>query len=568
MIAKMFFYTAQREKMEEHFMSKQRGILIFVFLILLMSTATFGADNLVDAAATHDPIKAKAAAATLPADGPDMQFVGGLTYYTDRPTFDGATGGLPVYDFENATSIPGNFQTCSTPVDSSTSDACFSPGDIPAGISFATQTTGIDLLVMPGGGFFGSTSQNLITNTFADHMEITFSPPVNAAGMDLVSYLAGANLAITVYDETLSVVGNTNGNATNAEGSFWGVSTGGLIGRIDLLSAGEAEGVDNISFGTTGPSLVMTDNTSVDQCADPAGNTNGLIEPGEAVFFDAELSAINGNFSGISCVLSSSTPGVIIVQNASTYPNLNDGNSAYNNTQFSLELSTDTGVCFGNLDLALNCTSNEGNFAYAVSEPIGSALESDQNVAIPDNNPGGATSSLVIADDVTITDANVRVQIDHTWVGDIYIELQPPAGPAIVLLDRPGVPASGAGCADDNMDVTFDDGAGGDLENLCAGNLPWFVGSADPVGSLAGLNGSSSAGTWNLFVTDNAGADTGQIVSWELITTPAIGGSCEVCNDNGLGPVVSIIEVPTLDFIGLMLLMLALAGFSVVILRR
>lgn len=143
---------------------------------------------------------------------------------------------------------------------------------------------------------------------------------------------------------------------------------------------------------------------------------------------------------------------------------------------------------------------------------------------IPDDDPIGVTVTQNITNNVTLTDVNVRVQIDHTWVGDLRIALKSPAGTEVVLLERPGLGVgSPNGCPDDNMEVTFDDSATLDTHIHCPGTTPWLMEEAMPVGSLASLNGESSAGTWRLTVSDNAGGDLGQLVNWELILQPPVG---------------------------------------------
>jgi hypothetical protein len=63
---------------------------------------------------------------------------------------------------------------------------------------------------------------------------------------------------------------------------------------------------------------------------------------------------------------------------------------------------------------------------------------------------------------------------------------------------------------------------------------------AAPVGSLAAFNGQNTAGDWKLIVSDNAGADTGSILSWELLTTPPLNGTCEPCETSTDLPVVAL----------------------------
>ncbi len=144
------------------------------------------------------------------------------------------------------------------------------------------------------------------------------------------------------------------------------------------------------------------------------------------------------------------------------------------------------------------------------------------------HNP--ATSTLVVGQDATLSDVDVFIDIDHSWVSDLSLSLTSPEGTTVGLLDRPGLPGTLLGCSDQDMRVTFDDSAAmADLETHCAGTTPWFEGAARPLGSLASLDGESSAGTWTLAVSDGAFLDTGTVNDWQLLTEPPLGGTCEVC---------------------------------------
>lgn len=103
-------------------------------------------------------------------------------------------------------------------------------------------------------------------------------------------------------------------------------------------------------------------------------------------------------------------------------------------------------------------------------------------VSIPDNDEGGAESIINVSDSSTIRNLRVRVNIEHTWIGDLIVELRHGG-----LVRR--------------------------LHNLSGG-------SEDDIESefqVQEFNNSNIQGEWALFVSDNAGADVGQIVDWELI---------------------------------------------------
>ncbi len=491
----------------------------------------------------------------------------GLAFYTDQAAFEAAAPGLPVEDFEAGNVPPAGVTGCSDPYDSTTSDACWSPGDLIPGFSIGSSS-GAGTVIL-GAGVIGNTSIVTGPDTFVDSTLVAFTDPNTfAVGMDLV--LFPETLDIDIFGVGDVLLGSTTGNATQA-GSFWGVIAGQQIIRIEVSSpSGGGELVDNLQFGLGAPALTLSSTSLGDQCDGDPANENGIPEPGEGLFVDAEVTAGGGDFTNVSCTLSSASPGVDVIDGSSSYPDLASGNSSIGDSPFLVLLDPATTVCFSDIVFDLFCTSAQGDFDFDFSTTVGQALMPALPVPIPDADPAGIDSELVVADDVILNDVNVRVEIAHTWVGDLTLTLSNPSR-SVVLLDRPGVPASGFGCSNDNMDVTFDDGAGGDLENHCADTDPWFVGSADPAGSLADFIGDSSAGTWTLNVSDAASGDLGEITNWELITDPPVGGTCNTCGDAGppfAGDPLFDVEIPSLNWVGMLLLFLGLTTAAVFMLRR
>jgi subtilisin-like proprotein convertase family protein len=292
----------------------------------------------------------------------------------------------------------------------------------------------------------------------------------------------------------------------------------------------------------SGVGAVRYDSHAVaDDCPSNPGNVNGLLEPGESFTMIVDVRAISDH-TGITGVLTSTTSGVTIVDDMATWPNLLSGAIAPSDApHFTVQLD-ETVPCLSDVEFSLSLTSAEGGpWLWAFSEAVGqAAVPSGLPVAIPDGNAAGVTHVFPVGENVVLTDVNARVEIQHTYVGDLKIELESPLGTRITLLDRPGVPASTYGCSNDNLNVTFDDASGLNLESYCAGSNPWYVGVAAPVGSLAAFNGQSTAGDWKLIVSDNAGADTGSILSWELLTTPPLNGTCEPCETSTDLPVVAL----------------------------
>ncbi len=146
-----------------------------------------------------------------------------------------------------------------------------------------------------------------------------------------------------------------------------------------------------------------------------------------------------------------------------------------------------------------------------------------------------------------VTDVNISLQIQHTWVGDVSAELQSPDGTIVQLFERPGTDDDRCfdtfqaglqtfGCSADDYDTTFDDEAANSadaFENLC---VPGMTGTYQPISSLSVFNGNNANGTWTLRVFDgvNTGIQTGTFLGASLeITAGELGDpqTFDACGD-------------------------------------
>jgi subtilisin-like proprotein convertase family protein len=128
-------------------------------------------------------------------------------------------------------------------------------------------------------------------------------------------------------------------------------------------------------------------------------------------------------------------------------------------------------------------------------------------VAIPDNTPAGATSTIAVTDTQTVLEVKVTVNLTHTFDGDLSLALIAPNGTVISLSERRG--SSG----DNFTNTTFDDAA---ATSITAGAAP-FTGSFRPESPLSAATGLSAAGNWQLKVVDKASTDIGTINNWTLM---------------------------------------------------
>jgi subtilisin-like proprotein convertase family protein len=110
------------------------------------------------------------------------------------------------------------------------------------------------------------------------------------------------------------------------------------------------------------------------------------------------------------------------------------------------------------------------------------------SLAIPDNDPGGRSDTLIFEEQAVVDWIKVGVDLEHPWKGDLRLTLIAPSGDFVVLQDRVGAGA-------DNIRRTFD---------------------PTETPALARLAGQPLAGDWTLHVQDLASRDTGVLKSWAL----------------------------------------------------
>jgi len=140
-------------------------------------------------------------------------------------------------------------------------------------------------------------------------------------------------------------------------------------------------------------------------------------------------------------------------------------------------------------------------------------------------------SEIVISASGTITDLSViDLDISHPWIGDLGATLTSPQGTTVQLFDGPGIPATQFGCAGDNIEASFSDGAvltAVDFENACAGTPPAISGEYQSMDPLSAFIGESMTGTWVLTVFDSYIADDdGTLNAWSLNICSAPAGPC------------------------------------------
>lgn len=123
-------------------------------------------------------------------------------------------------------------------------------------------------------------------------------------------------------------------------------------------------------------------------------------------------------------------------------------------------------------------------------ESVERVYTSRENLAIPDNDPRGAASSLRVSEAIAGRRILIGVDIEHTYVGDLILTLTSPTGKTYVLRKNKG-------------------GRSRDIKGVFGESLVSET-------SLSALS-SSPAGRWKFKVVDSLSRDVGTLKQWKII---------------------------------------------------
>jgi hypothetical protein len=139
------------------------------------------------------------------------------------------------------------------------------------------------------------------------------------------------------------------------------------------------------------------------------------------------------------------------------------------------------------------------------------------NLPIPDRNSAGVSDTITITDTGTIVDLDVTLVVDHTFVGDLWVQLEHvDTGTTVRLLDRPGRPP-GPGCSGDDIEAVFDDEAGSAAETTCVTPGPVAIeGPVRPWRPLGAFDGEDLSGDWRIRISDRRRGNRGTVREWCL----------------------------------------------------
>jgi len=137
----------------------------------------------------------------------------------------------------------------------------------------------------------------------------------------------------------------------------------------------------------------------------------------------------------------------------------------------------------------------------------------DINQPIPDQNHTSHT--INVDDDFTVTDVNVWINVNHNYVGELWIRVIH-NGTEVTLSQENG------GSGNNFTNTYFDDEATTPIGN---GSAP-FNSNYQPDGNLSEYDGMSAQGNWTIIVRDLFYGETGTLLSWGFdLGTPSGSGT-------------------------------------------
>lgn len=278
------------------------------------------------------------------------------------------------------------------------------------------------------------------------------------------------------------------------------------------------------------------------------GNNNGVLDPNEPSYLSVNLTNPwrhpSKAVTSATATLTSSTPGVNIITGSSTYGAIAPQGTT-GGTPFRIRIPA-SATAGQSIHFTLTVTSALGvksvDFIQRIGTPGGAGApitytkSESPGLGIPDDNAKGVTSLLTVTDDLEIMDVDFRVDsLIHTYTGDLSVLLKGPNGFGIDLIAVIGGLTDG-GPGDNLINMVIDDEATANFIAASGSSAP-FTGSWRPifnqpewtlagfagpetVGELSRFDGSSTAGTWAVQVSDQFAADTGTLNSWSIIVTP------------------------------------------------
>ena len=297
---------------------------------------------------------------------------------------------------------------------------------------------------------------------------------------------------------TFSATGNPAGTNVTFSPASLSSSNGSVVMTIDNLLSAPA-GVYNINVNATSGSVVKTvpfhlylglpDVTLTSP-------TNNAVAQNTSL---ALTWSVNPSASSYNVQVATDAGFNTIISSGNVTTNVYNLNGLTEGVAYFWRVAPVSASCTGNF-------SSGYKFITGIITCL-TATSTDVPIIIPTTANATVNSTLNVTSTNAVSDANVTIDISHTWVNDMTITLISPSGTQVQLVAQP---CTSAALAD--ITATFDDAG---VPIVC-GNNPAISGVVIPAQALAAFNGEPMNGTWTLRVLDSFNLDGGSINSWSL----------------------------------------------------
>lgn len=257
---------------------------------------------------------------------------------------------------------------------------------------------------------------------------------------------------------------------------------------------------NTVSCGSTDPEFFLVSNTESAIYSCPT--------VGEDAVFDFSFTAVNGFNNNVTFSATGQPSGSTVTFSAASLNSDADFTMTVGNISNTAEgdyiitvngtyglITKSVTVSLNNNCTSIQCetTSSAENLGLAIPDGTG------PNVYGPE-----VTSTLTIADLGMISSLNVNVDITHSYIGDLVVVLYHPDQSTYAIL-------WGRECeGEDGFDVTFDD------EGSAISCANPTIGTYVPYEALSVFDGMTTAGDWELVISDGYNGDLGNLNDWSI----------------------------------------------------
>lgn len=358
-----------------------------------------------------------------------------------------------------------------------------------------------------------------------------------ASDCDVTVSLCGSafDTKLAVYDATggcpsteSSLICNDDFCSLQSELTFTPTAGTTYLLRVGGFDSEAGLGILSVSVDDNAAPVIVNCPTDINQTADAGMCGAALTIPEPAFgtdFTDDCFATIENDYNNTSDASDTYPVGVTVVTWTAT--------DVVGNTATCTQTITIT----DDENPSINCITSIPGCDTTASSDVGQAID---NAGLPFAGTTTVTSTLTIPYTGSINDVNVLgLDISHSWVGDLDIELISPNGTTVSLINDACDFQSSSG-----MLIGFDDAG------LTNGTYPCDPDDGllyQPDGSLAAFNGENAQGVWTLRITDDfTGLDFGTLNGWSLAL--CIGGDNKIIANADAGNCDVVVAVPTPAF--------------------